>query len=275
MARIAVLQMTSGVDPEANCATISDAMQEAAEAGAEMLFTPEMSLLLDRDRSRSAAHIVAQHQSPYAPRLQAQASDKGIWLAAGAAVRVEEDRLANRQWLFRPNAEGPAHYDKMHMFDVDLADGESWRESNAYRPGDEVMVVDDTPVGRLGLAICYDLRFPALFEELGNARCDCIAIPASFTRPTGAAHWHVMLRARAIEASAFVVAAAQVGEHEDGRKTYGHSLVVDPWGEVLLDMGGDAPGLGFADIDLARIEEVRRQVPSLANRRPIPRSTAQ
>jgi predicted amidohydrolase len=164
-----------------------------------------------------------------------------------------------------------ARYDKIHMFDVALATGESWRESAAYAPGEKVATAD-TPLGRLGLTVCYDLRFPALFEALGRQSCDIIAIPAAFTVPTGQAHWHVLQRARAIEASAFVVAAAQVGLHEDGRRTYGHSLVVDPWGEVLLDMGGDEAGLGFAEIDLARIAEVRAQLPSLANRRAIPRS---
>jgi predicted amidohydrolase len=163
-------------------------------------------------------------------------------------------------------------YDKIHMFDVDLASGESWRESNAYRAGRAVMSVEDTPVGKLGLAVCYDLRFPALFGALGDRACDAIAVPAAFTKPTGAAHWHVLLRARAIEASAFVIAAAQVGRHEDGRETYGHSLVVDPWGEVLLDMGGEVPRLGLCDIDLGRIAAVRAQVPALANRREIPKS---
>jgi deaminated glutathione amidase len=158
------------------------------------------------------------------------------------------------------------------MFDVDLASGEAWRESAPYEPGREVVDIDNTPLGRLGLTICYDLRFPALFEELGNRRCNVIAVPAAFTVPTGEAHWHVLLRARAIEASAFVIAAAQVGTHADGRNTYGHSLVIDPWGEVLLDMGGGAPGLGFCDIDLAQIADVRAQVPALANRRAIPRS---
>jgi len=158
------------------------------------------------------------------------------------------------------------------MFDVELATGEVWRESAAYEPGSAVVTVEDTPVGRLGLAICYDMRFPALFEALGNRRCDAIAVPAAFTVPTGQAHWHVLLRARAIEASAFVIAAAQVGRHEDGRATYGHSLVIDPWGEVLLDMGGDAPGLAFCDIDLERVAEVRAQVPALANRRKIPKA---
>ena len=160
------------------------------------------------------------------------------------------------------------------MFDVDLATGESWRESNAYAPGEALGVVDGTPLGRLGLAICYDIRFPALFEALGQRKCDAIAIPAAFTVPTGRDHWHLMQRARAVEASVFVLSAAQVGRHQDGRDTYGHSLAIGPWGEVLLDMGGDADGgsggLGFADIDLARLAEVRAQLPSLANRRKVP-----
>jgi predicted amidohydrolase len=159
----------------------------------------------------------------------------------------------------------------MHMFDVTLASGETWRESAAYVPGEEVVTVA-SPVGNLGLTICYDVRFPALYEELGRQACDVIAIPAAFTVPTGKAHWHVLQRARAIEASAYVVAAAQVGQHEDGRRTFGHSLVIDPWGEALLDMGGSEPGLGFAEIDSARIAEVRAQLPSLANKREIPRS---
>jgi predicted amidohydrolase len=159
-----------------------------------------------------------------------------------------------------------ARYDKIHMFDVDLATGESWRESNAYAAGDKVVTVE-TPAGRLGLTICYDIRFPALFEALGEQKCDIIAIPAAFTVPTGAAHWHLLQRARAIEGSAYVVAAAQAGRHADGRSTYGHSLVVDPWGEVLLDMGSEGNGLGFAEIDPAWLAEVRKQLPSLANRR--------
>ena len=162
-----------------------------------------------------------------------------------------------------------ARYDKIHMFDVELESGENWRESAAYVAGGHPISVEDTPLGTLGLTVRYDIRFPALFEALGNRRCDAIAIPAAFTVPTGRDHWHIMQRARAIEASAFVIAAAQVGKHQDGRETYGHSLVVDPWGRVLLDMGSEKPGLDFADIDLADIEKVRSQLPSLANRRPI------
>lgn len=264
------MQMTSGIDPEANFATIADAARGTAEGGAAMLFTPEMSLLLDRDRARGAGHIVPQDRSPFEPRFAALAEETGVTLALGSmAVAVSGDKNANRSMVFAPGSEAPVTYDKIHMFDVDLATGESWRESNAYEAGRAVVTVEDTPVGRLGLAVCYDLRFPALWGALGDRRCDAIALPAAFTKPTGAAHWHVMLRARAIEAQAFVIAAAQVGHHEDGRETYGHSLVVDPWGEVLLDMGGEAPGLGFCDIDLARIAEVRAQVPALANRQEI------
>jgi deaminated glutathione amidase len=270
MPRIAVFQMCSGIDPGRNFDSIRDAAYAARKGGAEMLFTPEMSLLLDRNRTRAAEHIVPQDESHYVAMLGNVAEECGFTIALGSmAVAVPGGKNANRAMIFPPSGERPTTYDKIHMFDVELATGESWRESAAYRPGDEVVTEEGTPVGRLGLAICYDLRFPALFGELGKRRCDAIAVPAAFTKPTGAAHWHVMLRARAIEASAFVIAAAQVGRHEDGRETYGHSLVVDPWGEVLLDMGGEAPGLAFCDINLERIAEVRAQVPALANRREI------
>ncbi len=275
MPTIALLQMCSGIDPEANYAVIEDAATRAALGGAAVLFTPEMSLLLDRDRARASAHILPQDQSPFVPRLAALAQQTGLTIALGSmAVARPGGRNANRAMVFAPGAAEPVTYDKIHMFDVALATGEAWRESAAYEPGRAVVSIEDTPVGRLGLAICYDLRFPALFEELGNRRCDVIAVPAAFTVPTGSAHWHVLLRARAIEASAFVIAAAQVGQHADGRTTYGHSLVIDPWGEVLLDLGGTEPQLGFCTIDLDRIAEVRRQVPALANRRAIPKSGA-
>ncbi|MEM6475945.1 MAG: carbon-nitrogen hydrolase family protein [Pseudomonadota bacterium] len=273
MPGIAVLQMTSGIDPEENCAAIEAAMREAVEAGAEVLFTPEISILMDRDRKRAGPWIESDGPGELVQRLHDAAATSGIDVALGSMpMRGQGARWANRSLYFRGGDHAPVTYDKMHMFDVELSTGETWRESAAYEPGKEAVTIDDTPIGRLGLTICYDLRFPALFEELGNRRCDAIAVPAAFTVPTGQAHWHVMLRARAIEASAFVIAAAQVGRHEDGRETYGHSLVVDPWGEGLLDMGGEKAGLGFCDIDLERIAEVRAQVPSLANRRAIPNS---
>jgi len=270
MTRIAVLQMTAGIDPAANAAAIEGAVAEAAAGRAEMLFTPEMSGLLDRDRGRAARHIVSEADNPVLRRAREAAARHLVWVALGSlAVQAHGDRWANRSLLIDPTGKIAARYDKIHMFDVDLADGQSWRESHAFEPGREV-VIADTPVGRLGMTVCYDIRFPALFEELGKRSCDAVAIPAAFTVPTGKAHWHLLQRARAVEGSAWVVAAAQVGRHEDGRTTYGHSLVVDPWGEVVLDMGAEAAGVGFADVDLARTAEVRRQLPSLANKRPIP-----
>jgi predicted amidohydrolase len=267
--RIALLQMTAGIDPGANAEVIAGAIDVAARGGAAMLFTPEMSGLLDRDRERAAPHVVHENDNPVLRTVRATAADRRIWVALGSlAVAREDGRWANRSLLIDPTGTVVARYDKIHMFDVQLASGEAWRESAAYVPGEKV-VTAETPIGRLGLTVCYDIRFPALFEALGRKSCDAIAIPAAFTVPTGMAHWHVLQRARAIEASAWVVTAAQVGEHADGRRTYGHSLVVDPWGEVVLDMGGEAPGVGFAEIDPRRVAEVRRQLPSLANRRPI------
>lgn len=272
MTRIAVLQMTSGIDPDGNAAELTDAIRRAAEGGAAMLFTPEMSGLLDRDRARAAAHVVSEGDNPVLAAMRAAAADRSIWVALGSlAVKRGDGCWVNRSLLIDDQGGLRARYDKIHMFDVELSSGETWRESAAYAAGDKA-VVAETPVGRLGLTICYDIRFPALFEELGRQSCDVIAIPAAFTVPTGKAHWHVLQRARAIEASAYVVAAAQAGTHADGRTTYGHSLVVDPWGEVLLDLGGESAALGFAEIDRDVIAAVRTQLPSLANRRSISKS---
>jgi deaminated glutathione amidase len=273
MPKIAVLQMCSGIDPEANLSMITHAAKKAAGAGAQVLFTPEMSILLDRNRERGARWITSEAPQAVLDELWGTAVKLEIDIALGSMPVVSwSGKWANRSHYFSRTGGDIITYDKIHMFDVALATGEAWRESAAYEPGRQVVTVEDTPVGRLGLSICYDMRFPALYEELGNRLCDVIAVPAAFTVPTGRAHWHTLLRARAIEASAFVIAAAQVGKHEDGRETYGHSLVVDPWGEVLLDMGGDETGLAFCEIDLNRIGEVRAQVPALANRRPIPKS---
>ncbi len=263
------MQMTSGIDPEANSAVIVQAAEAACRGGAAMLFTPEMSGLIDSDRKRAAAQVVAEDQDKVLAAVREAAARAGIWVAIGSlAIMREDGRWANRAFVIDGSGNIAARYDKMHMFDVDLASGESWRESAAYAPGNGPAVVE-TPIGRLGLAICYDIRFPALFEALGRARCDVIAIPAAFTVPTGKAHWHLLQRARAVEASAYTVSAAQVGRHEDGRSTFGHSLVIDPWGDVVMDMGGEVAGLCFAEIDPARIAEVRAQLPSLANRRAI------
>jgi predicted amidohydrolase len=277
MPRIAVLQMTSGIDPARNAATVAEAVARAAGEGAAMVFTPEMTNLIDRDRKRAAQTVVAEGEDRVLAATRDAAAKAGVWVALGSlAVRGDgggdgaDGRFANRALVVGPDGAICGRYDKMHMFDVDLASGETWRESGAYAPGAALGVVDGTPVGRLGLAICYDIRFPALFEALGRARCDTISIPAAFTVPTGRAHWHLLQRARAVEASAFVISAAQVGRHEDGRETYGHSVVVGPWGDVLLDMGADHAGLAFVEVDLARVAEVRAQLPSLANRRAIP-----
>lgn len=270
MVKAAVLQMTSGIDPAINAKTIVSGVERAAAEGAAMLFTPEMSGLLDSRRERAGKNIHSESGDAVLAAARDAAARSGTWVALGSLAIQREDGLwANRCFVIDAAGEVAARYDKIHMFDVDLATGESWRESSAYAPGDSVVTVE-TPVGRLGLAICYDIRFPALFEALGRKSCDVISIPAAFTVPTGTAHWHLLQRARAVEASAYVVAAAQVGRHEDGRSTFGHSLVCDPWGEVILDMGGDTAGLGFAEIDPVRIAAVRGQLPSLANRRNIP-----
>ena len=267
MSRIALLQMTSGTHAAGNAKAIAQATAEAGKGGATMLFTPEMALVLDRDRDRAARSILSETDNPHLPPLQEAAARAGVWLSLGLPVALASGRWANRTLLIDAAGKIAARYDKIHMFDVDLADGESWRESAAFEPGRKAVTVSDTPLGTLGLATCYDVRFPALFEAFGKARCDAIAIPAAFTVFTGTAHWHVLQRARAIEASAFVIAAAQVGHHVDNRMTYGHSLVVGPWGEVLLDMGGDTPGLAFAECEPSALATARSQVPSLANKR--------
>jgi predicted amidohydrolase len=270
MTRIALFQSTTGIDPAANARALEQAIAEAAEGGAEILFTPEMSGLLDRDSGRAGKNLRSEDEDEVLAALRQAAHRHGIWLHIGSlAVLVEGGKVANRGFVIDREGQIRARYDKLHLFDVDLPTGESWRESNVYSAGKGVVLVNGTPIGKLGLTICYDLRFPGLFARLAESGADVIAVPASFTVPTGKAHWHILLRARAIEAGLFVIAAAQVGRHEDGRQTFGHSLVIDPWGEVLLDMGEDR-GVGFADIDLKRISDVRGRIPALNHRRPIP-----
>ena len=270
MTRIALFQSNSGIDPAANASALEDAIRQAAEGNAEMLFTPEMSGILDRDSGRAAKNLCTEDDDKVLAACREAAKRHSIWLHIGSlAVLVEGGKVANRGFVIDREGNIRARYDKLHLFDVDLPTGESWRESNVYSAGEGVVLVNGTPIGKLGLTICYDLRFPGLFARLAEADADVISVPAAFTVPTGRAHWHVLLRARAIEAGLFVVAAAQVGRHEDGRQTFGHSLVIDPWGEVLLDMGEDK-GVRFADIDLARISDVRSRIPALNHRRPIP-----
>ncbi len=270
MVRIALYQSRTGIDPGASAKELAATISEAKAGGAVMLFTPEMSGILDGDRARAVRSVATESDDRVLAAVREAAAAHGLWVHLGSlAVRAEGgEQFVNRGFVIDDQGELRGRYDKIHLFDVDLPSGESWRESASYRAGDQAVVVGGTPVGDLGLAICYDLRFPALFERLAEAGAQAIAVPAAFTVPTGKAHWRVLLRARAIEAGLFVIAAAQSGHHEDGRRTYGHSLVVDPWGELLAD-GGEGNGLVFADIDLERIDEVKARIPVLAHRRPI------
>ncbi|MBN8832033.1 MAG: carbon-nitrogen hydrolase family protein [Sphingomonadales bacterium] len=267
--KIALFQMTSGVDPAANARALVDAVAQSAQSGADMLFTPEMSGCVDQDRQRSQGVIVTEEEDAVLAAVGKAARAHGLWVHLGSLALADpvSGKRRNRSFLIDDQGTIRARYDKIHLFDVDLPGGESWRESNTYIPGEQA-VAAQTPWGRLGLTICYDLRFPDLFRALSNAGADIISVPAAFTVPSGEAHWHVLLRARAIESSAFVIATGQVGQHEDGRRTYGHSLVIDPWGTVLLD-AGDKPGLHFAELPLERIADIRGRIPSLRHRKPI------
>ncbi|WP_299326580.1 carbon-nitrogen hydrolase family protein [Parasphingopyxis sp.] len=266
--RIALLQMNGGIDPDANAATLVDGIAEAKAGGAAMLFTPEMSGLLDQKRKRAAAHLATESDDMVLAAVREAAAEQGIWMHLGSlALRADNDpaRLVNRGFVIDDTGAIRARYDKIHLFDVDLDTGESWRESSTYDAGERA-VIADTPLGPLGLSVCYDLRFADLYRALSDGGATMLAIPAAFTVPTGKAHWHVLMRARAIESAGFVIAAAQYGHHEDGRDTFGHSLVVDPWGEIVLDMG-EGTGVGFAEIDLALLDEVRKRIPVLRHRR--------
>lgn len=272
MTKIALLQMTGGIDQMRNADTLASAIARAGGEGAVMLFAPELAGMVDQDTARAAAKVATENDDPVLARVCEAARKAGLWVHLGSlTLRREDGRFANRGFVIDAQGQIRARYDKLHLFDVDLPTGESWRESDTYVAGDSANVVE-TPAGPVGLAICYDMRFPDLFRSLSDAGAELLSIPAAFTRPTGEAHWQVMLRARAIEAGAWVVAAAQGGRHEDGRETWGHSLVVDPWGEVVLDMGEEA-GLGFAKIDRARTTDVRARIPALRHRRAIPAIT--
>lgn len=272
MTRAALLQMRGGIDPATNARTLADAVGEAGAKGATMLFTPEMSGLLDRDRERAARSITDEASDPVLHAVKEAAARHGIWVHLGSlAIRRPDGRLANRGFVIDDRGVVRARYDKLHLFDIDLPSGERWRESAAYAPGEEACVAP-TPIGLIGLSVCYDLRFPALYQALSGAGATVLAVPSAFTRPTGAAHWHLLLRARAVECAAFVIAAAQTGVHADGRETFGHSLVVDPWGEVLLDMG-EEPGLAIVELDPGRVADVRERLPVIQHRRVIPAVT--
>lgn len=264
--KAAMIQMRSGLQPAAN---IDDAVRligEAKSAGADYVQTPEMTNIMEVKRERLFSTIVDEDADTTLAALRDLARKLGIFVHAGSlAIKVAPEKAANRSFLITPKGDIAARYDKIHMFDVDLGNGESYRESNSYRPGDAAITAD-LPWGRLGLTVCYDLRFPALYRALAEAGATMLAIPSAFTQQTGEAHWHVLMRARAIENGCFVLAAAQGGKHENGRETFGHSLIVDPWGRVLAE-GGTAPGVVMAEIDPAKVTEARSRMPSLQHGR--------
>jgi deaminated glutathione amidase len=266
--RVGLVQMCTGRDVDRNLADAGTLIREAAAKGAQYVQTPEITTLMEMDRTRLFAAIRPDEANPAATFFAALARELGIWLHVGSmAVLLGNGKIANRSFLFTPAGEIEARFDKIHMFDVELPGGESYRESKNYQAGDAA-VLADLPWGTLGLTVCYDLRFPHLYRALAQAGADFLAIPSAFTRKTGEAHWHVLLRARAVETGCFVFAAAQAGRHESGRETYGHSLVVSPWGEVIAEADGIHPAVIIADVDSGQVAEARRRIPSLQHDRP-------
>src|SRR5437762_9437850 len=264
--RVGLIQMRSGRAPAANMDAAAKLIGEAKTGGADYVQTPEMTNILEVSREKLFASIVPEEQDASLATFRELARALGICVHVGSlAIKASADKAVNRSFLIDRRGEIVARYDKIHMFDVDLKGGESYRESRSYRPG-ELAMVNDLPWGRLGLSICYDLRFPALYRALAEAGATFLAIPSAFTRQTGEAHWHVLMRARAIENGCFVFAAAQGGTHENGRETFGHSLAIDPWGRVLAE-GGVEPAVVLADVDLAAIAGARARIPSLQHGR--------
>ncbi len=265
--RAAVVQMRSGVDPERNISDMRDLVREAAGRGAVYVQTPEMTGAVQKDRKALAATLKRENDDCVVSSASDLARELGIVLHIGStAVKPAGDRLVNRAYLFGPDGGEIARYDKIHMFDVDLDNGESWRESAAYRPGEETVVVA-LPDATLGMSICYDVRFAAIFHTQALAGATVLTAPAAFTKQTGEAHWHVLQRSRAIETGSWMISAAQGGCHEDGRETYGHSMIVDPWGRIVAEIAGDEPGIAIADIDPAQSVVARRKIPNLKNSR--------
>jgi predicted amidohydrolase len=263
---VGLVQMRSGLAPAVNLDAAARLIAQAKDEGAEYILTPEMTNIMEVKRERLFATIVPEENDASLATLRELARKLGVYLHVGSlAIKLSSERAVNRSFLIDRSGEIAARYDKIHMFDVDLANGESYRESRNYRPG-EIAITADLPWGRLGLTICYDLRFPALYRALAEAGSTFLAIPSAFTLQTGEAHWHVLVRARAIETGSFVFAAAQGGRHENGRETYGHSLVVDPWGRILGE-GGTEPGVVLAKIDPAEVAAARARIPSLQHGR--------
>ena len=265
--KAAAIQMRSGENPERNAVDLERMVRDAAGQGATYIQTPEMTGALIRDKEARAASFTSEDKDIIVSTSRKLAKELGIFLHIGSTAILRADgKLANRALLFGPDGAVLATYDKIHMFDVDLDNGESWRESAAYEPGTQA-VVTQIDGAKLGFAVCYDLRFPQLFRAEALAGADVLSVPAAFTRQTGEAHWHVLLRARAIENGAYVVAAAQGGVHEDGRETYGHSLIVDPWGRIIAEAAHDEPAVIVAEIDPAQSLAARRKIPNLKNAR--------
>jgi predicted amidohydrolase len=260
--RVALLQMQTGNDLAANLETVKSMVREAARRGAQFVLTPEYTLMMDGSGRTMRERALDADGAPALPELTKLAKELSVWLLVGSlTLKTAGDRIANRSYLIAADGSVVATYDKIHMFDVTLPDGKVIRESSAYCPGDRA-VVTDTPWGKLGLTVCYDLRFPQLYRALAKAGARYITIPSSFQRATGKDHWHPLIQARAIENACFVFAPAMCGEHPGNRSTCGHALVVDPWGKILAD-GGDSPGIVYADVDPARVDRVRGMLPCL------------
>lgn len=268
-----LVQMTSGPDFQPNLERAEALIRQAAAAGANFVATPENTPILEPDHRRLRAIAPAEADHPALPLVAGLARELGIWVLLGStAVRTDGEAgkdavLANRSYLFASDGQIAARYDKIHMFDVAVPDGQTYRESATFRPGDQA-VVANMPWGKVGLTVCYDVRFPELYRTLAQAGAQILTVPAAFTQVTGRAHWHMLLTARAIETGSFVFAPAQVGEHAQGRRTYGHSLIVAPWGEVLADAGEDGEGITTAEVDMERVDRARGWVPSLRHDRP-------
>ncbi len=264
--RAACVQLRSSDDVNENIATASALIREAKAKGAQFIATPENTTLMAPDGGAKLERSFSESSDPALPAFRALAEELGVWLLIGSlAIKVSDTKTANRSFLIDPKGAITARYDKIHLFDVDLPSGEKYRESNTVAGGDRA-VLADLPWGKAGLTICYDLRFPRLYRKLAKAGAQILTVPSAFTETTGKAHWHVLLRARAIENGAFVIAPAQGGLHANGRRTYGHSLIVAPWGEILAE-GGVDPGIIIADIDMAQVADARARVPSLQHDR--------
>jgi predicted amidohydrolase len=265
--KIAAIQMRSGLDPEANLAALEPMLAEAAAAGARYVLTPEVTMIFPENREQLASVAAPFEGHPQLARVGELAKQHGIFVHIGSlAVPLPDGRFANRSVLFGPDGRQVATYDKIHLFDANIAGLNAYRESATYAGGERAVTAD---LGEftVGMSICYDMRFPKLYNALANAGATLIAVPAAFTVPTGQAHWHVLLRARAIETGSYVIAAAQGGQHANGRATYGHSIIIDPWGRVIAELAHDAPGVLVAEISADHVADARQRIPALANAR--------